>query len=147
MEPIDLFSLTDDAAPAGRRRIVAPGGQSGPATEGRTMEGQYRCAAGYLLLLTENSPYDEGLHILLLGPDCRLRDQIQIGTTYNPGILTEQAVEGETLAFSMFGHRWRLRVHETARHWPGLATPRGARRPLGRLLARRHLELQRSPDS
>lgn len=143
MEPIDLFSLTDDGAAEGRRRIVAAGGQPGPVTQGQALEGQYRCSTGYLLLLTENSPYDEGLHILLLGPDLRLLDAIDIGTTYSPGILTELTVEGDALAFAMFGHRWRLRVHQSARRWPGLATPHGARRPVSRLLARRHLELQR----
>jgi len=142
VEPVELFSLTDHAALDGRRRIVAAGGQPGLATKGQTLEGQYRCSAGYLLLLTENSPYDEGLHILLLGPDYRLLDEIEVGTSYSPGILSEQTVEGEALGFAMFGHRWRLRVHDSPRRWPGLATPSGARRPLRRLLAPRHLELR-----
>ncbi|GEM_PF-1608604 len=127
-------------------RIIGADGRKGPCTFGKLIEEQFDCAGWYLLLLTEDSPYEECLHILLLDNNCGLLDSIDIGAPYTPGILENVHPEQDHLKFEMYGYIWRIKIHRNAKRWPAFALPRGASRPISRLLHPRCIELQQSDN-
>ena len=110
----------------------------GVRVDGVSLEKQLRVAPGYLLFLTEDSPYEEGLHIYLLDDDKTIVDALELSAPYGPGLLKGAVVEGDsTVSFSFFGDdRWRLDVLATARRWslPRLLSPvkrkSGLKRPV-----------------
>lgn len=145
METIERFDLRVADKDPEYRQIVDSEGRHGPLTVGRLIEGQFRCPAGYVLLLTENAPYDEGLHILLLNEGYKILDCMEIGRSLTPGILKNPRPEGDGLGFEMFDCHWHLKVHTTGQYWPSLRPPPGAGRPWKRILAPRYLALESAP--
>jgi hypothetical protein len=87
----------------------------GLRVDGVSLERQWRVAPGYLLFLTEDSPFEEGLHIYLLDDDKRVVDALELSGPYASAILKDAVAEGDaTVSFSFFGDdRWRLDVHAT----------------------------------
>jgi hypothetical protein len=87
----------------------------GIRVDGVSLERQLRLAPGYLLFLTEDSPFEEGLHIYLLDDDKSVLDAVELSAPYASGILTDLVTEGDaSVSFSFFGDdRWRLDVHAT----------------------------------
>jgi hypothetical protein len=89
----------------------------GIRVDGASLEKQWRLAPGYVIFLTEGSPYEEGLHIYLLDDDRRIVDGLELSGPYASAILKDAVVEGDAaVSFSFFGDdRWRLDVNPTAR--------------------------------
>jgi hypothetical protein len=85
--------------------------------DGCVLEAQFQCVPGYLLLVTEDCPYEEGLHVYLLGPAFTVLDRIELSRPYSPGILKIlDATAAGQIAFSFFGdERWRLTVYDHPR--------------------------------
>lgn len=149
MQPCQDFALdrlpepADGAGEGTWSRLTRAGRTVLPRVDGCELAAQMRCSAGHLLMLTYDSPYDEGLHLLYLDDQDSLRDELHVGFLYPDGIglvsdLRPQA--DDTLEFDFYGP-WRLRVTPH----PGLRlsnTPHGVRRPLARLLGRHFLHLQ-----
>ena len=128
-------------------RVFGADGRKGPFTFGNIIEQQFECAGRSLLLLTDDSPYEECLHILLLDENYGLLDSINIGAPYTPGILENVRPQQDRLTFEMYGYFWRMNIHHNAKLWPAFALPRGASRPLSRLLHRRYIEMQRTDNA
>ncbi len=119
MQEIDIFSIVrhtskDDS----RSRLLYKGLDSGLLLDGLLLEAQYECSAGYLLMLTEDCPFEEALHIYLLDRSLRPIDKLVLGKAYEPGILKSLKVSGKnSLEFSFFGgDTWWLRVLEKPRY-------------------------------
>lgn len=93
-------------------RLFHKGIDSGALIEGLLLQAQYECSAGYLLLLTDDCPFEELLHIHLLDRNLRPLDQVNLGKAYEAGILSRLQVTGnDVLEFSFFGgDRWQLSV-------------------------------------
>jgi len=146
MVPITDFTLQPppDQAPSRRSRLFYRG-QAVADLDGRSLEFQFQCGPDYLLLLTEDNPYEETLHVYLLGPDLKLLDRLDLENPYSSGILADvQAVSERRLEFSFFGNdRWRLTVLPSPQYcWPaGLFSP--VKRPLRRLFSPSRLTLTR----
>jgi len=136
----------------GKSRLVVDGHPTPTLVTGIDLEAQFDCRAGSLLLLTQDSPYEESLHMLLVAPGAKTAQQIPIeildelilGGAYTPGILTEVAVAGEnSLEFSFFGKdRWRVTAHANPRPAISGALTSMGKRPLGYALRKRYLELE-----
>ena len=103
---------------------------------------QYRCAAGYLALTTQDSPFEESLHVMLLDASLCLLDAIELGQPYTGAVLEQlEPLDDECLRFTFFaGDRWelRLRAHPSL---GGATLPRPARRT-GAFWHPRHLDLK-----
>jgi len=93
-----------------RSALLFDGKDTGIVVDGLMLEKQIQLSAGYLLLLTENCPYEEGLHIYLLDQDLRVLDGIELSQPYAPALLSGFTCDAEnSFSFSFFGEeRWRL---------------------------------------
>jgi hypothetical protein len=146
--PISEFSLEslhEGSSDSGQQSRLHFGRQPvTTAVSGTVLEAQYRCGDCYLLLLTEDTPYEEALHVYLVNPEFEILDVVELGIPYKLGLLTDVRVAGDRrLQFSFFGNDlWQLTVLEDPRRSPPLLKS-PARRPWPRLLAKKHLELVR----
>jgi hypothetical protein len=68
---------------------------------GSVLEAQLELQNGWVLVLTtENSPYDEALHIALLDKNLDVLDQLELSEDMTSGIVTDiQILDGEHLQF------------------------------------------------
>lgn len=114
-----------------RSRLLWQGQDTGVELDGVALVHQDVVSAGMLLFITEDCPYEEALHVYLVGPDHRVRDALEIGAPYVPGLLTQvQWLGGDEVSFVFpADEHWRLRVAPEPRRrwrWPGLP---GVRHP------------------
>ncbi|MEM8724736.1 MAG: hypothetical protein AAGE86_04350 [Pseudomonadota bacterium] len=92
-----------------------------------------------LLVLDEDTPYEEQLHLVLVRKN-RILDRIVIGSIYSSGVFKEVSASSNTLQFRFESDAvWSLSIDSAGRRVFG-GLPRGARRR-GRLFARRHMFL------
>lgn len=109
---VSLFSLKSLADTLPRSELIFRDKESGVVVDGVVLEKQFAVQSGYLLFLTEDSPYEEGLHIYFLGADLQVLDALGLGGPYASAILKDVREETETsLTFSFFGDdQWRLQL-------------------------------------
>lgn len=114
LSPVELirsFSLKPIDSPLPRSELFWEGNQTPLVVDGSSLEAQYRIDSRYLLLLTENCPYEEGLHIYLLDNAHRVLDGLELSVPYAPGTLKNLRALDNALTFSFFGEdHWRLDV-------------------------------------
>lgn len=148
MEVIDNFTV-EPTPPVERDRtdesfLLFDGRQTGRILKGVTIEAQYRCGEAYLLLTTEDSPFEEGLHIYFLGADYEVLDEVELSHIYTPGGLENLRVtEENALEFSFFGDDvWRLTVLEQPRRGIPNSPLSFVKRALSRAFGKQYLELK-----
>jgi len=146
--PSHSFSLTPARAGENetpRSNLLFDAALTGVTVPGVVLEAQYRCGELHLLLTTENIPYEEALHVLLLDARFNLLDQVELSHPYASGALTDLQQHGDgRLQFSLFGgDRWELAVLPTPRRLTMDEAPTGVRGRLRRLLAPRWLAVKR----
>lgn len=78
--------------------------------EGLELQAQFELADGRLLLfVTDNTPYEEGLHIYLISRKFAILDQLDIGNAYTPGIFKDlKVIDGQTCSFTFFENQTML---------------------------------------
>lgn len=117
---------------------------TGQLVEGSLLERQFEHPGGYLLLITESTPFEEGLHIYFLSRELKVLDELELGLPYAPGILKHVAVTDEdTVEFAFFGdERWAVTVLKkpAARWFESVTGP--ARRPWRRRFSKQYLTLK-----
>lgn len=102
----------------GPRSQVSLGQRPGPSLEGAVLEAQFLLDDGrYLLLLSDDSPYEERIHVVLLDRDLSPLDTLEIGAPYTPGLLSGLEPQGDRLRFRFAGAVFILRVHTRPRRW------------------------------
>jgi hypothetical protein len=123
-------------------RIVLNGAGGSVEVDAASLLAQYQLPDGdVLLVLDEDSPFEEGLHLVLVRGD-RVVDHVVIGAPYASGIYREVAVEDDRLVFVFENDMtWVVRSDHRGSHRIG-GLPAGARRR-GGWLATRHLSLSR----
>ena len=146
--PSSSFSLTPARAGENetpRSNLLFDAALTGTTVPGVVLEAQYRFGDLYLLLTTENIPYEEALHVLLLDQRFNVLDHVELSHPYASGVLSDlqQAGDGR-LQFSLFGgDRWELAVLPAPRRLTTDETPTGVRARLRRRLAARWLAVKR----
>lgn len=128
MRVIDSFILRS-SAPNGARACHRSRSLE-VAVPGTVLEAQLELDdGGFLLLLTEDRPYEETLHIVLLDRDGHELERLALERPYTPGLFSGMEIVAPTiLGFRFFSGL----VHELEI----LARPRGLRRRRLRLRAR-----------
>jgi hypothetical protein len=113
-----------------RSHLLYEGQATGTTLPGAVLEGQFEVGDRYLLLVTDDVPYEEILRFYLLDRSFALLDELELGEPYAPGIVKNLEIEGEReLGLSFQGEsRWNLRV---------------APHPVRGLIRKRYLELSR----
>jgi hypothetical protein len=141
---IDEFSVAPAAGAVPQSDLLWRGEPTGLRVDGISLERQWDVGGGYLLFLTEDSPYEEGLHIYLLDQARRVADALEIASPYASGILRDVEVEGDAaISFVFFGDdRWRLDVHPGGRPAAAARVDTPARRKSG-VRGARQLAVQR----
>jgi len=84
-------------------------------TAGGVLEAQFISGSRYVLFLSEGTPYEEALHILLLDADVQVLDALELSAAYTPGMLRNvSVVQPNAIRFSFFepGETWHLEVAE-----------------------------------
>ena len=115
VKPSDGFSVARIEGDLPRSQLLWRGEPTTVRVDGVTLEQQLQLGDRYLLFLTEDSPYEEGLHIYLLDRDRRVLDGLELAAAYASGILRDVQPDGDgAVSFSFFGDdRWRLEVNDT----------------------------------
>ncbi len=81
--------------------------------EGTILEAQFELKNGLRLIwLTDDSPYDEGLHIYLLNENGTIADALEAGADFTPGILEITKTGEDWVEFELFSNDsiYRLEV-------------------------------------
>jgi hypothetical protein len=134
MESVDRFGLQPHpGTDASVSDLWLDGRATGHSVAGRSLEAQYRTGtfAGYVLFVTDNSPYEEGPHIHLLDVHGEPIEKVTLGRPYQSGIFEGVEVVGtDELRFSFQGSH-RLVVRPSAK---GIFRPH-------------HLQLLREPTT
>jgi len=107
--PTQTFRLTPAAAP-GFSQLFAGDKCVENQVAGVDLEAEYQVTVGqqtfYLLLITDNVPYEEGLHLYLIDDAFKLAEQKNIGAPYTPGILTVlDVIQPNAVAIDFQGKR------------------------------------------
>ena len=104
-----------------RSEIVFDGHKSGQSVEGLVLEAAFAVKAGFLLFVTDDVPFEEGLHLHLVSHDGKLLDTIFLGAVYATGSLRNLIRQAPDLfRFSFFEDQpLQLRVWDVSRfRWP-----------------------------
>ena len=127
MRSIDDFSLlrqevgratTADAGPTSV--LLCRGEPCGTALDGAILEAQSALVPdGYLLLITDDCPYEETLHVYRLNCQCAIVKHTCLGSVYTSGILRDVEPDGDvSLTFRFDGDSvYRLVLHASPRHF------------------------------
>lgn len=111
---------------------------------GAVLDAQFISGGRYVLFISEGTPHEEALHVLLLDADVQILDALELSAAYTPGMLRNvSVVQPNAIRFSFFepGETWHLEVAERphVRLW-GNSHPVKRNSPL---LHRTWLELDR----
>jgi hypothetical protein len=85
---------------------------------GAVLEAEFANDQGTLVLLTEDRPVEEALHLVWLGPQLQIWDHLELSAPYTPGLLRQLTVAGaQQLTFAFFApdETWCLTVFEGPR--------------------------------
>jgi hypothetical protein len=149
MKQIAIFSL-ETPAPAQadelpRAELIKLDRSTGIVVQGSRLEAQYEVSGRFLLMLTEDCPYEEGLHIYLLDGGNSILDETHMGQPYTPGILSHlEATDHDELQFAFFGNdRWKLEILQKPRRMPFKSHSPQVETRWSRLFSKHFLELTR----
>lgn len=94
-------------------RLLFQQAQCHTHVDGLVLEAQYRLVNGYFLIFTsDDCPFEEGLHLLLLNDRYNLIDGINIGLPYNPAIFyNPRVISDNVIEFEFFNDEtYRLSI-------------------------------------
>ncbi|HLL52602.1 MAG TPA: hypothetical protein VK447_03590 [Myxococcaceae bacterium] len=140
LREVQRYSLVEVDREKGLSRLTRDGRPLGFVANGVVLEAQYELRDGRgLVWLTADCPYEEGLHVYLLGPGGEVEDVVEAGAMYAPGILKIRAAGADWVEVGFFlnGFVYRLEIGERARL--RMPLPIGWR--YGRWLARHRLSV------
>jgi hypothetical protein len=110
---MNTFTLREVGESDTESELVLDGRPTGSRVAGRLLEAQFPIATenATVLLVTDDNPYEEALHIHLVNDVGTVLETITVGAPYTPGILKEpRMMSPYELAFD-FQRPRRLRVH------------------------------------
>jgi hypothetical protein len=143
MTPLDQFHLgasTEDGLSAA---LLDASDEQLALVDGTILEAQFGVAGDSLIITTAGDPFEDSLHITLLGRAFDTLDSVSLGIPYGTGAFRVQEVgPAERLRFSFFADDvWRLDVLRDSQFV--FARPLGAARYGGGAWRRHRLVLSR----
>lgn len=143
MQKVDLFKICSaERLPDPSIRLVRHDGTGIIEVDAVSLLAQYLLDNGdVLLVLDEDTPYEEQLHLALVR-DATIVDHVVISGLYASGIFREEDVGTDHLTFRFEGEAvWTVKVHALGSRLPA-RLPSGARRR-GGWMSRHHLAMSR----
>jgi len=119
MRTIQQYVLKDEVRGNNRFVLCRNGELLGAEVEGSVMETQFELDnRNVLIWITDDSPYDEGLHVYLIEENGSVLDALEAGADFSPGILKIINTGDNWVEFEFFTNdrKYRLEVTKT----PGL---------------------------
>ncbi len=111
--------------------ILLNGVKTGTSIEGACLELVTKCRGGYLVIMTDDIPYEDSLHIHLLDDKAGCIDSANIGAMYSTGSFENPVIEGENcISFQFIGDtRWKVELLGY-KEWriPFFSSPKGVSR-------------------
>ncbi|MCR9159116.1 MAG: hypothetical protein ACE37F_09660 [Nannocystaceae bacterium] len=138
--PIARFEL--DLADGGAAAKLRFDGAAVPGTaDGRVIEAQFEVRGRYLVVLSDDVPYEERLVFVLFDEAPALLDSLEFGAAYTPGLFRlVNTTDAPSVVFTFEGDtRYALHIHDAPHR--RLSTLPGVRRP-GGPFRKHHLELK-----
>ncbi|WP_227817819.1 hypothetical protein [Nitrogeniibacter aestuarii] len=136
------LQVTEEQPPVSR--LVLGGALTDTRVAGKILEACVRAGDETLILTTDDVPFEETLHIHLLGANHELIESVTIGAAYHTGLFRSPSVDAaDALSFDFMGAlRWTVRVSPSPSwHVPYLSDPPGVSRRL-RFSTRLHVSAQ-----
>lgn len=121
MKAVTRLSIVEVDTDRHRARLALNGVALPRWLDGLQLEAQFDNEGETLLWMTEDCPYEEGLHIYLMDATGTVLDAMEAGAPYSPGILKMKEASGRWLEFEFFltGALYRLEVEDTfGLRWP-----------------------------
>lgn len=121
MKAVTRYSIAGVNAERHKAQLALNGAPLPQWLDGVLLEAQLDNDGETLLWMTEDSPYEEGLHIYLMGPTGTVIDAMEAGAPFAPGILKIKETGGRSVDFELFqtGALYRLQVEDTlGLRWP-----------------------------
>lgn len=120
------------------------GRDTGLILSGLYLHAQFKSDNKYILFLTEDCPFEEGLYIYFIGPSFKILDRAEIGMPYIPAILGHLKIENDhEISFTFFSNdeKWTLSILPAPKRvlTHGLKVP--VKRPFS-LFGKRYFELK-----
>jgi hypothetical protein len=116
MRAVDRFTIAPDKRDNGRSLLARRGSKDNPISiDGLVVEAQFGLGNGCTLVcLTDDSPYEEGLHIYLLDSKGRVQDSVEAGAAWGSGILEIRQTSEIWIEFTFFqnGRVYLLQVDD-----------------------------------
>ncbi|NNC20208.1 hypothetical protein HRD49_35315 [Corallococcus exiguus] len=149
MKLLSAFSLRGEMTAPERARAVLlhDGRETGLAFQAVQLEAQFGVPPDLsLLFLTDNSPYEEQLQIVLLDSRFQILDGLTLGQDYTPGVLTHLEPQSDMqLRFEFFGNtQLLLSIHPAGALLPVRTLPSFAKPLKGRFFSRQYMSLQKA---
>lgn len=146
-ESHDFSVVKTEQASGESPRITLIHSQQGKefSSVGAVLEAQYTVGDKHLLFITEGTPYEEALHIVLLDSSLQVQDSLELSADYSSGMLRNLSVhQSDEIRFSFFDDEetWLVKVSQKPHRqlW-------GNRHPVKRkspFLGKKWIELQKS---
>jgi hypothetical protein len=127
-----LVPQPEDEIP--RSEILLRGAPTGKQVNGAVLEAAIAWRDCFLLLLTNDIPYEEMLNIHLLDDTFTLLDTAILGAAYSTGSFRELVlIEPDQVGFQFIGGTpWRIELlNDPEFRLPLVSEPRGVSRPMG----------------
>lgn len=140
MKAVDNVSLsvvreTDERTMTeGAYEVCIDGVKTGITVPVKVLEAAVKVDADrYLLFLTDDVPYEEALHIVLLHRKTGILEKLFLGGPYLTGSFADMCVSTDAVTFSFMGDTtWKVEVPEKPfLQLPFIGDPRGISRPFG----------------
>ncbi len=146
MQKVHLFSVTghyqlNDSYCV---QLLLQGHTTGRKLKGRQLVDQYSTGQRYILITSDDNPFDEVLHIYLLDLELNVLDELNLSQPYTPGVYQACRHCGEQLEFRFFAEGlWCLKVRERPKYTPLNLDQYPVSRPI-KLWGQQYLSLQKS---
>jgi hypothetical protein len=143
-QPASRFSLLDPDRRTGHSALALDGRRVGTLIAGLSVAAQYQLDDSRILLVVDDdSPHDEGLHIYLLGPAGEVEDALEAGAPFCPGVFKLLAAGSTWVELEFFTNEVAYRLEIGARPTLRFRTPPGWR--YRRILDRHRLSVRTLP--
>lgn len=117
MRSVNRYALANAKGVKGRSILERYSKALDVEVEGSVLEKQYELEGGCVLIwLTDDSPYDEGLHVYLVDQSDSILDAVEAGADFTSGILKIVDTGTDWVEFEFFSNDsvYRLQVTEEA---------------------------------
>lgn len=126
--------------------MLHQGRATGLTVNGAILEAQFTVNTDtYLLMLSDDCPYEETLRVYLLNTNHKIVDSARLAYAYTSGVLRDIQVVGDNMLDFMFtgSSCYRLMIHDRPRHFWNAS---GGIGEVFRFLSKRRLEITREEN-